>query len=208
MSDTDEAAKTEAAAPAVRARRAPQRLPARSRRRKPLWQGERAALRAGLSGAGGARVRAAAQPPVADVRLRDGSAVRRDGHRLRRARGLGVGAAQPRPLRRLRAVRGAVAGHRQADASRARARHVRLPGARHQIPAADASQHERRAVHRRRRRAVPDAQRRRFRRHAPYRRASAAARPISSSSPSGLSVRRTCGAAARASASTAPASSS
>ena len=66
MSDTDEAPKAEAAGAA---RSAPQRVPGGSGGGKPLREGERAELRAGVSGTGGARLRAVAQPPDPDVRL-------------------------------------------------------------------------------------------------------------------------------------------
>ena len=140
----------DAAPAAARARRAPQRVPARSGGRKPATARSSAPRYVqGYSGAGGARVRAAAQPPVADVRLRDGGAVRRNGHRLRRARRLGLGAARPRPYVGYVPSEALSPDIERADAPRARARHIRLSGARHQIAAADASQHERRAVHRR-----------------------------------------------------------
>ena len=89
-----------------------------------------------------------------------------------------------------------------------RARHVRLSGARHQIAAADASQHERRAVHRRAAMSVSSCSTAAASSSRAMSPSAAAVRPTSSSSPSASSARRTCGAAARASASTARASCS
>ena len=96
-------------------------------------QGQRAALRAGLSGAGGARRRAAAQPPDADARLRDGSPLRRDVTvyderdgwawvQLERDRYVGYVPAE------------ALSPRSRADASRQGTRYVRLSDARHQAP--------------------------------------------------------------------------
>ena len=151
--------------------------------------------------------RAAAQPAVAVVRLRDGSAVRRDASPSTRSATAGPGCSSTRD--RYVGYVPADALSREidhADAPRARARHLRLSRARHQIAAAHAPQPQCRAERRRRRRALLRARRRRLRRHAPRRSSAAATRTTSSRSPSASSARPTCGAGARGSASTARAS--
>ena len=92
MSDTDEAPKTEA----------PVRLDARRNAFRPDLAAEslygKVSAPNYVQGYPAQVVRASVplrMPPLADRRVRDRGAVRRDRHRLRRARRLGLGAAQP-----------------------------------------------------------------------------------------------------------------